>query len=763
MGKSVDYLFKEITNSLNDFIEDNQSFYTFRDEINKTDARYSMSTRYVNRNIDLTWVDRIEDCVIALDTILRAPRNFIKDVEEIVPIAMTRKITSESVKHLATHTNFIQSVEDDKVTPNKILNIYKEESFATYENRFIKTLLNHLELFVEKRFQGLMSQKDVDNVSAARCEQDFELGNEKIKYSMEISVHIASEVSEEGLKSTTKSSMANDIERVMKVRTIIRDFMSSNFMSLLSDAPEVHPPITKTNLLTKNVDYKKALELWQFIESYTENGYQVDLVDNASVAIPEYQERMNELAFIEYLFLKKYTGQEVDELIREALEKQLRQLGREDELNGPGAGDFNNGKFNEENRGAIRKEFRSILGNYQDNLDEVKNIFVQEFERQERAIKKEEKRLVDAIRRIIAKQKLIEEKERLRRLEEERKAKLREEKARKKEEEAKRKAEEKAKREEERRLKKEEEARRKAEEKAKREEEKKQKALEEAKRKAEEKAKRKEEEANTPFDKFDAARKAVSKAIKKVGGDENSEESPKPTKAKPKKERKPKEDKPIEEPKTEEPIVRPVDEKTEPQDEAKPVENTPVDETPKEPIEEPQPEEPQVEPIAEENPVDETQPDDVPQEEAPEEPQKEEIPEEAPVEEVQPEETKEEPKEEKEIKPTPRVPLILPKPRIKVKPKSEAQKKESEIKKAEAKVEKLEKINDVVNKINNLNNAHNRTYSKRELDKFALARKAVNKAVKTTKSKAQEELSHAKKDLAKAKAEKEAIERKNNN
>ena len=681
MATSVEYLFKQISNSLDEFIEGNQSYYTFRDEVNKsTDSRYSVSRRYINRNIDLTWVDRIEDCVIPLDTILRAPRNFIKDVEEIVPIAMTRKITSESVKHLATHTNFIQSVEGDKVTPNKILNVYKEESFATYENRFIKTLLKHLDLFIEKRYQGLLSQKDVDNVTAARCDQSFDLGGEHIKYEMEISVHLPSEVSEEGLKSDTKSSMANDIERVMKIRTIIRDFMSSQFMGLLADAPDVHPPITKTNLLTKNQDYKKALELWQFIESYSENGYQVDLVDNSNNAQIEYQEKMNQMAFIEYLFLKKYTGQDVDDKIRSALEQQLRSLGREEELKG---GEASNGKFSEESRGAVRKEFRSILGNYQDNLDEVKNIFVQEFERQQRAIKKEEKRLVDAIRRIIAKQKLIEEKERQRRLEEERKAKLREEKQRKKEEEARRKAEEKAKRDEEKRIKKEEEAKRKAEEKARLEEEKRlqkekeaeekrlakeaeKKRLEEEKAKAKEEAlKKAQEEANKKpaFDKFEAARRAVEKAIgdKKETGEDNESSKPKP---------------------------------------------------------------------------------------------------------------KEEPKEEeKPLKVAPRTPLVKPAPRPKTKsstpkaePKHESEKtkdkelkdKEKEIKKDEKKVEKLEKVNEITDKVNKANKAHNEKLP----DKFKLARKAVNKAVRETNEKAREELSKAKKDLAKAKAEKEAIEKK---
>jgi hypothetical protein len=57
----------------------------------------------MEKAIDVSWVEAIENGLPHLDTVLRNPRKTIEDVEEVVPIALSRKITVESVKHLAQH------------------------------------------------------------------------------------------------------------------------------------------------------------------------------------------------------------------------------------------------------------------------------------------------------------------------------------------------------------------------------------------------------------------------------------------------------------------------------------------------------------------------------------------------------------------------------------------------------------------------------------------------------------------------------------
>ena len=115
------------------------------------------STLFVKKDYDMKefnyeWLDKIEECLPYLDNILRNPKRFIINEEEIVKVELARKVTVESVIHLTQHTNLIQKIEDNgDVKPSKILNINKEESLDTYENRFISTLLTNLRLFFEQR------------------------------------------------------------------------------------------------------------------------------------------------------------------------------------------------------------------------------------------------------------------------------------------------------------------------------------------------------------------------------------------------------------------------------------------------------------------------------------------------------------------------------------------------------------------------------------------------------------------------------------
>ena len=65
------------------------------------------------------------------------------------------------VKHLSRNTNLIQDYNQKtgEVKPSKILNINKEESFNTYENRFIYTLINNMKLYIERKKKELSITK----------------------------------------------------------------------------------------------------------------------------------------------------------------------------------------------------------------------------------------------------------------------------------------------------------------------------------------------------------------------------------------------------------------------------------------------------------------------------------------------------------------------------------------------------------------------------------------------------------------------------
>ena len=85
---------------------------------------FAFNKKLMEKAIDVSWVEAIENGLVHLDNFLRNPRRTIEDVEEIVPIALSRKTTVESVKHLAQHTDLIQSIDKKtgKITPSKIVN-----------------------------------------------------------------------------------------------------------------------------------------------------------------------------------------------------------------------------------------------------------------------------------------------------------------------------------------------------------------------------------------------------------------------------------------------------------------------------------------------------------------------------------------------------------------------------------------------------------------------------------------------------------------
>ena len=129
---------------------------------------------------DTEWIKIIEDTIPYLDNIFRAPNRFIINEEEVVKIERARRITVESIKNLSRNTNFIQEVDKKTgdVKPSKILNIDKEESYDTYENRLIYTLIQNMKYFVS------IKKKNLENVLDANSKNDklFEYsGNTRVQ------------------------------------------------------------------------------------------------------------------------------------------------------------------------------------------------------------------------------------------------------------------------------------------------------------------------------------------------------------------------------------------------------------------------------------------------------------------------------------------------------------------------------------------------------------------------------------------------------
>ena len=229
------------------------------------------STLFIKRDYDLKefnyeWLDKIEEVLPYLDNILRNPKRFIVNEEEIVKVELARKVTVESVIHLTQHTNLIQKIEDNgDVKPSKILNINKDESLDTYENRFIYTLLNNLRTFFEKRTSETSGSSYCQDKNKLQYVANTSVFGEELSISLDLSD--VSKIIKEG--SGDKNNLSFE-ERIHKIKLQIDGFFGTELMVSLSrlHVSPVRSPIKKTNVILKNPNFRKAEELWNYIQSF---------------------------------------------------------------------------------------------------------------------------------------------------------------------------------------------------------------------------------------------------------------------------------------------------------------------------------------------------------------------------------------------------------------------------------------------------------------------------------------------------------------
>ena len=303
MANSFSALYGDYKKNIMSLMAGNEFYENLFGVASTGENNFSLFNRYFEKKIDLRWVDAIEECIVPLDTIIRNPRKFIVQEEEIVPIERARKITAESVRHLAQHTSMIARVDGDRVTPSKILNVFREESFEIYENRFIYTLLRNLQHFIDTRYNVLFSMADDENMSSMKMESLYNAGGEQITFKLEISTQAGSNHKDENVETDPKNASA--LARIERIKRIINEFAHSAFMRDLQGCTPVRPPIMRTNVISKDPNFRACLNLWQFISSYNEVGYEILTKETNDMISDEYKEDMFRMFSANYMLLKK--------------------------------------------------------------------------------------------------------------------------------------------------------------------------------------------------------------------------------------------------------------------------------------------------------------------------------------------------------------------------------------------------------------------------------------------------------------------------
>ena len=276
-------------------------------------SKYNITSNYEKIEADFAWLDIMEDTIMYLDNILRNPNRFIINEEEIVKVEQAKRITVESIKHLAKHTNFIQEIEDNgDVKPSKVLNINKDESYNTYENRVIYTLIGNMRLFIEMKEKSFISASSLKDDKRCEYEGTTRIGAEKININL-----VISSKTDYSKEDGQKNGMTVP-QRVERLKLKISDLTNMPvYVSLAKEhVARVIPPIKKTNLILKNVNFQYAMKLWDFLQAYRDDDTKIIKDKNNEENDLTIKQLLDDSFLLTYLTISSYNNKnnsEIDE------------------------------------------------------------------------------------------------------------------------------------------------------------------------------------------------------------------------------------------------------------------------------------------------------------------------------------------------------------------------------------------------------------------------------------------------------------------
>lgn len=194
--------------------------------------------------IDMDWVIAIEETLPYIQKAIDEQRRFIKQAENVVRIKKAKKI----------------------------LTVEREEGFAIYENRVLLTLIHKALMFVDDKYSKM---KDVpnDSYNNITMNRHLELNQQKLDFSVnyvnENHESLAEDLDVEDIESLS------DFDRIRRIRQGLNECLATPLMKEIAKEPQVKPPLTQTNLLKESPNFKKAVELWSFLDTYKKQGFEL--------------------------------------------------------------------------------------------------------------------------------------------------------------------------------------------------------------------------------------------------------------------------------------------------------------------------------------------------------------------------------------------------------------------------------------------------------------------------------------------------------
>lgn len=272
--------------------------------LNKVDSKLMIDINKSKIVENDEWLSMVEFSIPHIEkALIKGIKNIVTE-EEIIKIELIKKVTVESVKHLTKKVDFVDKYnqKSGEVIPKKILNAYKEETFITYENRFLYSLIKLIEDYIYIREKDQESEYKGKDSQKATYQAEIKMKKEKIKVNLDYFTE----------SSTNLKKSAEMAERIFNIKQSIKMLKATDVYQLLDSKriTLVKAPLKMTNVLLKNVNFQYAVKLWNYLSE------QMEIEDKSIVVNREYEEKgmqktlVDEDMYLMHLIFKSNNNQD---------------------------------------------------------------------------------------------------------------------------------------------------------------------------------------------------------------------------------------------------------------------------------------------------------------------------------------------------------------------------------------------------------------------------------------------------------------------
>ena len=279
--------------------------------------------------IENDWIDAIEEGLVHIGKAIAQERQFIRSNGEVVDIEKVKNVSRESVEHLAKHSNLLtKEPKGEELIPDRLYTVERLTDYAVYENRFLYMLLCYLRDFLSWRYTRILELTQTYEGQLS-LDKTIEKGGRKTIFRL----YIEEERKFDPFLSET-SGCREQLERIDGLIRTVEMYLATPLMEFVAKAPKLKPPVTETNVLKMNKEFKAAVQLYYFITAYEKDGFtakqeKVSLTPLEEKTAQEFAEAAELFSFLAY---KANTGQQdilqsrlVQELEREKREAQQKE------------------------------------------------------------------------------------------------------------------------------------------------------------------------------------------------------------------------------------------------------------------------------------------------------------------------------------------------------------------------------------------------------------------------------------------------------